>query len=415
MVEETNHFTVSYLRNLFKDYYKNHPVTSTIEIQTREVGIGEYGKKISSRHLSFRNNDFLNKYLQEKVPFFVSYSIGYYKFPDRKPMDNKELYAADLIYEFDADDFNLPCRNEHDVWICKNCKSHGTGVINFCPECNGKTEIIKWVCDKCLEHAKKETLRLMELFEQDFKISPKDFVISFSGGRGYHLRITDKSIISLPKSSRFQITNYVQGTNINLQQLGFEYKDKQWYCPNTSVKGFSSKILVFLKEYITNLTIESLQSDFNLTKQKALKILSNKDVILNKMDNNILWHGFSKEPKSDAYFWEALLNLAISKIGFKIDPSSSGDIYKIMRMPDTIHGGTGLLSNFIKTIDDLKAFDPLQDAVIFDKNNIKEVEITKPINKFKFLNQSYKSFEIGEKVEFPEPLSVYLLLKGVAK
>lgn len=412
---ETNQYTVSYLRDLFKNYYRNNPVTSPIAIETREVGIGEYGKKISSRHLSFRDVSGLNKYLVEKTPFFVSYSVGYYKFPDRRPMENKELFGADIVYEFDADDFNLPCKNEHDVWFCKVCGEFGNGHKDVCPKCQGKTEITEWVCDKCLGHAKNETLRLMDFLENDFDLDPKSFVVSFSGSKGYHLRVTDKSIIPLSKSSRLQMMNYIQGKNLDLKQLGFEFKEKQWYCPSPKSFGLSGKLLSFLKDYIIKVTTEQMISDLNITKQKATKIYDNKEVILNKMDNNILWHSFSKDSKSDAKFWEDLLNLAISKICFRIDPMSSSDIYKIMRMPDTIHGGTGFLSSTIKTKEELVNFNPLSDAVIFREDRTKRIEITRPINKFKLIEKEFGPYTIGEKIDLPEAVSVYLLLKGVAK
>lgn len=412
---ETNQYTVSYLRDLFKNYYRNNPVTSPIAIETREVGIGEYGKKISSRHLSFRDVSGLNKYLVEKTPFFVSYSVGYYKFPDRRPMENKELFGADIVYEFDADDFDLPCKNEHDVWFCKACGEFGNGHKDVCPKCQGKTEITEWVCDKCLGHAKNETLRLMDFLENDFNLDPKSFVVSFSGSKGYHLRVTDKSIIPLSKSSRLQMMNYIQGKNLDLKQLGFEFKEKQWYCPSPKSFGLSGKLLSFLKDYIIKVTTEQMISDLNITKQKATKIYDNKEVILNKMDNNILWHSFSKDSKSDAKFWEDLLNLAISKICFRIDPMSSSDIYKIMRMPDTIHGGTGFLSSTIKTKEELVNFNPLSDAVIFREDRIKRIEITRPINKFKLIEKEFGPYTIGEKIDLPEAVSVYLLLKGVAK
>ena len=413
--QEVNQYTVSYLRDLFRNYYVNNPVTSPIAIETREVGIGEFGKKISSRHLSFRDVAGLNKYLVEKTPFFVSYSVGYYKYPDRRPMENKELTGADIVYEFDADDFDLPCKNDHDVWFCKACGAFGNGHKDICPECQGKLEVIEWVCEKCLGHAKNETLRLMDFLENDFNLDPKSFIISFSGSKGYHLRVTDKSIIPLSKSSRLQMMNYIQGKNLDLKQLGFEFKDKQWSCPNPKSLGLSSKLLHFLRNYIQNTTKEELINDFDLTKAKATKICDNKEVILNKMDNNILWHSFSKDSKSDAKFWEDLLNFAISKISFRIDPMSSSDIYKIMRMPDTIHGGTGLLSSTIKTREDLIKFNPLSDTVIFREDKTKRIEITRPINKFKLIDKEFGPFTIGERIDLPEAVSVYLLLKGVAK
>lgn len=413
---EISQFTVSYLRDLFRSHYLHNPVTSTLALETREVGIGDFGKKISARHLSFSNNTELNKFLVDKTPFYISYSTAYYKYPERRPMENKILEGSDIVYEFDADDFNLPCKDEHDVWYCQNCGANGRGHKDACPECQGKTEVIEWVCEKCLGHAKSETLRLMDFLETEFKLDASSFIISFSGSKGYHLRVTDKTIIPLSKSSRLQMMNYIQGKDISLEKLGFDFKNKQWHCPNPNIKnGWAGKLIVFLKDYITNMSEAQLKKDFGFSKIRAFKVLEQREVILNKMYNNILWHNFTSDSKQDAKFWEDLLALAISKLGFRIDPMSSSDIYKIMRMPDTIHGGTGLLSTKIRDRDALKNFDPFFDTVLFRPDKFRLGEVTRPIPKFKLLDTEFGPYSVLEKIELFEYASVYLLLKGVLK
>ncbi|HOW29214.1 MAG TPA: DNA primase small subunit domain-containing protein [archaeon] len=422
---DTNPYTVSYLRDLFKNYYRNNPVTSPIAIETREVGIGEYGKKISSRHLSFRDISGLNKYLVEKTPFFVSYSVGYYKFPDRRPMENKELFGADIVYEFDADDFDLPCKNEHDVWFCKACGEFGNGHKDICPKCQGKTEITEWVCDKCLGHAKNETLRLMDFLETDFNLDPKSFVVSFSGSKGYHLRVTDKSIIPLSKSSRLQMMNYIQGKSLDIEMLGFDLKKMRG---PIGENWFQKKFIEKMQQIIYNLTKEWLMKNLGYNVNKSNKIMLQKETIKNKWDikvyedtdinknrpKRIIWAPTGEKNLVD--FWQDLFEFVKQDVTtFRIDPMSSSDIYKIMRMPNTIHGGTGFLSNTIKTREDLERFEPLSDSIIFREDKTKKVEITRPINKFRLIDQEFGPYNIGEKIDLPEAVSVYLLLKGVAK
>ncbi|MDD3178041.1 MAG: hypothetical protein PHR26_00820, partial [Candidatus ainarchaeum sp.] len=216
-------FTINYIRQKFKDFYMQNYVSKIIDVSKREFGIGDFGKKISSRHLFFKNLDDFNKYLVIKTPFFVSYSVGYYKFPDRRPMENKQWYGADIVYEFDSDDFDLPCHDKHNVWVCQNpsCQKEGFGNLERCPYCNFQTKIIQWTCDVCLNKAKEETIRLIEFLENDFNLDSSTFIISFSGSKGYHLRITDKSIISLSKSSRLELMNYILGNDLNIEKLGF--------------------------------------------------------------------------------------------------------------------------------------------------------------------------------------------------
>ena len=413
---EISEFTISYLRDLFRNYYQHNPVTSAIAIEKREVGIGDFGKKISARHLAFSNNAGLNRFLTEKTPFFISYSTAYYKYPERRPMENKILEGSDIVYEFDADDFNLPCKEEHDIWFCKSCEASGKGHKDICPECQGKLEVIEWICDKCLGHAKSETLRLIDFLETEFKLDSSSFVISFSGSKGYHLRVTDKSIIPLSKSSRLQMMNYIQGKDLDLSKLGFKYKGKQWFCPSPDTKnGWAGKLITYLRNYIQEMDEKTLKKDFSYSKVKINKLLEHKEVILNKMYNNILWHNFTSESVKDAKFWEDLLAIAISRLGFRIDPASSSDIYKIMRMPDTIHGGTGLLSTKLKDREALEKFDPFLDPVLFRPDKDRNGEVTRPVPRFRLLEQEFGPYSLGEKLELPEYVSVYLLLKGVLK
>ena len=405
---------IYYLRDLFKEYYKNNPVDSPIEIQKREVGIGDFGKKISARHLAFQNNDQLNEYLRTKTPFFISYSVGYYNYPDRRgSMDQKELLGADIVYEFDSDDFDLECQNKHDVWVCKNpnCKKHGFGHIDKCPECESAVEITEWTCDNCLNKAKTETKRLIDFLEKEFNLDSDSFIISFSGSKGYHIRLTNKSIIGLSKSARLQMMNYILGKDLDLKQLGFEYINKQWSCPTPGkVSGWSKKILDFIISYISQADYKTLKKDFNFSKLKAEQFLEKKDDILNKMYNNMLYSNFYNGSK----FWQNLIEFSISQISFKIDPMSSSDIYKIMRMPDTIHGGTGFLSSTIKKVDNLKDFDAFSDPVVLDMKNFKKIKILKPTPKFRIRDQVYGPFESDEQVDLPIAVSSFLILKGVA-
>ena len=80
-----------FLSQKFKEYYSNHEVVSVENVHEREFGIGEFGKKISQRHLAFRNEKEFNSFLKNFSPFFVSYSLAFYQFPERKPMTAKKL------------------------------------------------------------------------------------------------------------------------------------------------------------------------------------------------------------------------------------------------------------------------------------------------------------------------------------
>ncbi|HZX34388.1 MAG TPA: DNA primase catalytic subunit PriS, partial [archaeon] len=96
------------LQSLLSGFYASVEIDTVPEIRRREFGTGTFGKKISSRHISFRSSAELNSFLREKQPFFISYSPALYERPSSTPMGNKGLIGADLVYEFDADDLKTP-------------------------------------------------------------------------------------------------------------------------------------------------------------------------------------------------------------------------------------------------------------------------------------------------------------------
>ncbi len=407
--------TIRYLTKKFKEYYLKNTVSCVVDISKREFGIGTFHSKISQRHLSFNNLEAFNTYLRITAPFHISYSTSYFTFPDRRPMNTKQWEGSDIVYEFDSDDFDLPCHDRHNTWVCKdsNCGEWGYGNLTLCPKCNNPTEITQWTCDECLNKAKEDTLRLIDFLEKEFKLDPRTFIISFSGSKGYHVRITDKSILSLPKSARLQMMNYILANDLDLVKLGFIKEKKIWKIPPVNnAFGWTKKILSSIINILSTYTEKQLISVFTLSPKKAKIVFETKEDILNKMyHNNIMSVNFSGSDK----FFEDLISFIINKTRLKIDPQSSSDIYKIMRVPETIHGGSGFLSTYIKNKDDLKLFDPFKTPVVLKSEVLKKIILLKPTPTFRLIDEIYGPFKKDDVLNLPEHVSIFLVLKGVAK
>jgi DNA primase small subunit len=82
-----------------------------------------------------------------------------------------------------------------------------------------------------------------------------------------------------------------------------------------------------------------------------------------------------------------------------------------MRMPNTLHGKTGLRMTKIKT-ENLEKFDPFTESIAFQKGFL-------PI----FVNNAYE-FRLGDKIygpykderiTLPTAAAIFLLCKGVAR
>jgi DNA primase small subunit len=102
-------------------------------------------------------------------------------------------------------------------------------------------------------------------------------------------------------------------------------------------------------------------------------------------------------------------HLAIKMAAEDTDKMVTMDITRLIRLPDTIHGGSGLVA---KTVKDLATFDPLKDALAFSKHPTKII-LNHPVGAFDLGGERLGPFAAGP-IELPEYAAVYLLLKDKA-
>ena len=95
-------------------------------------------------------------------------------------MIDKEWLGADLIFDLDAD--HLPEMEE----VKK-------GKITF---------------SKLMVYIREQTYRLVvDVLFGDFGLSEKDLLITFSGGRGYHVHVRTSDMLTLPSGARREIAD----------------------------------------------------------------------------------------------------------------------------------------------------------------------------------------------------------------
>jgi DNA primase small subunit len=383
-----------FLKEKFKEYYLKHAISAPKSIEEREFGIGSFGKKIVLRHLSFVSEQNLNNYLQRNAPLFISYSVAYYKFPEKTPMQKKELIGADLIYEFDADDLTTDCKEKHDYWKCPKCLKEGFGHKVSCPFCGSPTQLDEWFCDECLEKAKKETMHLLDFLFSDFGFSEKEIKINFSGNAGYHIHVQSNAIKNLSKEARIQLIDYLSLNNFDFNSF-FNFEKP---------KGLKKRILIQLIELINSIDVRELAIHANISIKKAKEFFSDKQAINEKLMQGILPNAFSQEKKNKD-FWLNLLSFASNKVKLQIDRQTSTDIYKLIRLPDSLHGSTGFKAKTL-TIEELKNFKPFNDSIVFNDLPIKVFIKNSP--KINLRNESFGPFK-EEEQELPAFAAIYLI------
>ena len=148
--------TRDFLRERFKDYYKNADILLPPRFSSREWGFLNWKGGIMNRHIKFTTQKEVLDYLSRVAPAHSYHSVAYYDDPGKNTMIEKKWQGADLIFDLDAD--HLP--EMEDV---------KTGKITF---------------SQLMEFIREQTYRLVnDVLLRDFGLKEKDLLITFSGGR----------------------------------------------------------------------------------------------------------------------------------------------------------------------------------------------------------------------------------------
>lgn len=397
-----------FLHNLLQRFYANTRIGGVPEISGREFGIGEFGKKISSRHLSFCSADALNAFLREKAPFYISCSAARYSLPVARPMDAKGLIGADLIYEFDADEIMTSCKTSHDSWKCSSCGAGGKGRLLECPQCGRGAQVEEWVCPECLGETKRLTLRLIKVMERDFGFS-QGLSVNFSGSKGFHVHVRSDAVQGFSKAGRLELLDYITGTNLSLAPLGFSFPRGSGLCPKRgAAKGWARVLLEGVEEAFSQNDAGALAVMANVPYRNAEKLLKEKRAIMNGMERGILlgMNGIRAEK-----IWKPLLLSVADLQKLPVDRQTSTDIYKIIRVPDTIHGSTGLQAKTV-SLQELSSFDPLKECVVMGGE---EVLVKNALAPRFYLNGKWFGPYNNDSLSLPEYAAFYLLARHSAE
>ena len=278
-----------------------------------------------------------------------------------------------------------------------------------CPNCGGiKFSEINWLCDECLAAVKKEALKLIhEFLLSDFGFKENDLAIRFSGSRGYHIIIKNETVRELSQVGRREIVSYIRAEGLFPQFHGLRVEGKNLIGPKRTEPGWRGRLAKIAQEFIKRANIEDLKQLPEIGEKSAIKIFENKARIIKALQEGY-WDVLPI--KNPGNFWSNIVKIEAIELSGEIDQPVTADIKRLIRLPSTLHGKTGLMATQI-LIDSLEDFDPLLDAVTFGKKEI-SVQIKKA-PKFRLGESSFGPFE-NEKVTLPEAAAIFLTCKGVA-
>lgn len=397
-----------FLSRVLRDHYSTKIPSLPYRFTKREFAFIYFDSEGMHRPVAFTSRSELTKFLKEKTPLHSYYSTAYYSNPEA-PMAKKEWLGADLVFDLDAD--HIP----------------GSEGLNYIQQ---------------LEKVKEKLLLLINDFLlDDFGFERDCMEVYFSGHRGYHVHIRDKSILKLPGQARREIVDYITGVGLDLDiilpqeeiKVG-EFKDKDITketpkLPPEEEGGWKRKTRRLIRNLLNRWNemnkkdvIEEIKEKHRIGRKTATRLyeeLYEKDKWKRIINDDIL-DVFSEDKRmaNVSSFKKIIKGVLkeenIQEIGSQIigatDEPVTGDTKRLIRLPHSIHGGSFLTVKDIE-IDNIDAFEPLDDPipdvlgertyeVVFDElPEIGEIEI------------GGQWFDIEEKMEVPEFAVPFLISK----
>ncbi len=368
---------IRFLENSFKKYYFDH--FSSIKIPERsferEFGYQKFNPGMI-RHLQIKNENELRLLLIQNAPSDVYCSNAYYTFPNL-PMNEKDWKEADLIFDIDAKDLNLPCRENHTVLVCNECNNVSKNALQ-CSKCNtSKLEKKSLPCKICINSSKTEVEKLKDIFMHDLGISKENIHVYFSGNEGFHVYVYNSQFQHLGSRERSELVDYILFKGINPETLGLnKSKPASSIFPNLDEKGWRGRFAV-----------KAFGSKTKRSKEIS-KILKDKNISSTFQD---------------------LLTTVSENIGVKIDPNVTMDIHRIFRLPGSINSKSGLVKI---QCDNLEKFDPYVEASFLSDDSV-EILANCPVE-FKLKNKKFGPYN-DEKITIPTFAAVYMICKKLAR
>ncbi|MCU4799575.1 DNA primase small subunit PriS [Halobacteria archaeon HArc-gm2] len=377
-----------YLRGRFGDHYRRADITLPPDADAREWGFIPWTDgpgETMVRHRSLLDLGEIGDFLERKRPRHVYFSAGRYEDPSAPSMDEKTWLSSDLVFDLDAD--HLPA-----------------------------VELGEDSYAEMLAKCKDALLCLLDFLENDFGFD--DLTVVFSGGRGYHVHVRDEGIQQLSRDSRREIVDYVRA--VGLEPDGIQTTEIR--PGNTAASrvlqtegGWGQRVHDSLLAFVGELeameeeaALEELQQLDGIGEGRAKTVYgaiqANREAI---ESGNLEAGGVGIRT-----LVETLLDRVVEEDIAPIDEPVTTDTNRLIRLPGSLHGGSGLAVQRIDR-DSIEEFDPLVDAVpeTFTGHEI-AVEIADDVEVE--LGGDTFTFQAGAR-SVPEHVGIFLMARGQAE
>ena len=284
-----------------------------------------------------------------------------------------------------------------------------------------------------MDQIKKEMINLLDSFlYNDLGFDEKDVGIYFSGGRGYHAHIELNDVTGLGSHERREIVDFVTSNGLDIDRVfrqenvvrsvvnvkGQERNNISTFrtIPPEDSGGWWLRMRNGLKDVVNDVcdqdtkdlkrtypsiksmspkTIEFYRDD--LIKSRDVIFVNNRMATLKKGTQDML----IKIMKEDVAY----------RLSGEVDEPVTADIKRLIRLPGSLHGKTGLKVMPI-TRDELNGFDPLLDAL---PESYTSDPITVNVKRKTDIRINGERFDLDIGVtEVPEYAAVFLVGRRIA-
>jgi DNA primase small subunit len=385
--------SLEFVKEEFRKYYIDKSIGLPDRFGRREYAFVLFGRKGMIRHIGFEKRNQFSDFIKEKIPADIYYSSAYYQTPDAPTMQEKNWMGAELIFDLDSD--HLPNAEKYNY-------------------------------EQQLEMVKKEFYKLVDDFLlNDFGFDEKYIELYFSGGRGYHCHVKDPKILNIDSGERREIVDYITGRDLKDSLVFHEqvtttksYGDKTFpsgktlKMPKPDEPGWRGRVSRGIIEMVSEIKksknpIEKLM-EYGVKESDAEKLLND----LSDERVKRIKEGRLDQSKTIRKFFlnNALRKTAVSMSAGETDEPVTCDVKRLIRLPASLHRKTGFKVVKI-TLENLKEFNPLIDAVVLSDDTIK-IELNKSFS-IKIKEEVF-NIEQGQH-KLPTYLGVFLIGRKIGK
>jgi DNA primase small subunit len=376
-----NAATLAFVKQRFSSYYRTSTRRIPPALEQREWGFVFFDPSPEfhmRRHMSFSSRQELTDYIRSMVPAHAYYSTAYYAYPSAATMNDKEWCGADLIFDLDADH-----------------------VVRGVPY------------DVMLERVKEETLKLVGMLSEELGFSEKTMELAFSGGRGYHIHIRDMEVREWGSQERRELVDYVCGIGLDPATM---------LRPHPRARGWPARYREALAEELNAIgamdrgeALAELTGIRGIGEKSAGAFLDHLPALVAELGDpgREIALGSPKRRVLQGVIAtrEEEIRSRVRERAALTDEPVTTDIKRLIRMPGSLHGGSGLRVTPL-TVAELEDFDPLVDAVVFGEDPVK-IEIEREHMTASLLGNHYDLRRGVNAV--PEALAVFLCCRNFAE